>query len=259
MATSLTNKILRKEYNDLFDSCIIQESRMKEIEQLIEKFLELEPRYRSVADLLGMPWYIIAIIHRLECGSDFKLHLHNGDPLTAKTTHVPAGRPLKGNPPFTWEQSAKDALTLMQFSAWKDWTIAGTCYKIETYNGMGYRKHGIYSPYLWGSSNHYKQGKYVQDGVWSDVAVSKQIGAAILLRRLKEKKLIEFQEDKTRVESQINNVLYAPNTYNKSAEILQKFLNSVGATLLVDGKAGKMTSDAFHKFSGYYLKGDPRG
>jgi len=40
--------------------------------------------------------------------SSFKLHLHNGDPLTARTVNVPKGRPKTGQPPFAWGISAKD-------------------------------------------------------------------------------------------------------------------------------------------------------
>ncbi len=48
--------------------------------------------------------------------------------------------------------------------------LPGTLYKIEGYNGWGYRmKHPqVYSPYLWGFSNHYQKGKYIADGTWSD-------------------------------------------------------------------------------------------
>jgi hypothetical protein len=98
----------------------------------------------------------------------------------------------------------------------------------------------------------------VQDGLWSDLAVSKQMGAAVILRRMKEKGLITFAPDKILASQQFDPIAYAPDTYNESAEALQKFLNTVGATLQVDGKAGKTTSFAFYNFTGHYLKGDPR-
>jgi hypothetical protein len=50
----------------------------------------------------------------------------------------------------------------------------------------------VLSPYLWGFSSHYKSGKYIADGTWSDTAVSKQCGAALLLRRMVESGHIEF-------------------------------------------------------------------
>jgi lysozyme family protein len=63
-----------------------------------------------------VPWELIAALHEREAGGSFKGHLHNGDPLTGRTYHVPAGRPAKGSPPFTWEASAIDALTMAPHS-----------------------------------------------------------------------------------------------------------------------------------------------
>ena len=54
----------------------------------------------------------LGIIHSLEAEFNFNTHLHNGDPLSAQTVHVPRGRPPTGNPPFQWLDSAIDALTM---------------------------------------------------------------------------------------------------------------------------------------------------
>ena len=122
----------------------------------------------------------------MESSMNFKRHLHNGDPLSGRTIRVPAGRPLAGTPPFTWDESASDALILRKINQWKDWTIEGTLYQIEGYNGWGYRLHhpSVLSPYLWSFSNHYIKGKYIADGTWSDTAISNQCGAAVLLKYL---------------------------------------------------------------------------
>lgn len=69
-------------------------------------------RYESVGNPMGIPWHFIAAIHNLESSRSFLTHLHNGDPLTGRTFHRPPGRPASGNPPFTWEFSAADALRL---------------------------------------------------------------------------------------------------------------------------------------------------
>ena len=39
-----------------------------------------------------MPWYVIAVIHNMECGLDFTEHLHNGDPLARRTINDPPKR-----------------------------------------------------------------------------------------------------------------------------------------------------------------------
>jgi lysozyme family protein len=39
-----------------------------------------------------VPWYVIAVIHNMECGLDFTEHLHNGDPLACRTINDPPKR-----------------------------------------------------------------------------------------------------------------------------------------------------------------------
>lgn len=141
-----------------------------------------------------MPWILIACIHSLEASGRFNAHLHNGDPLIARTKQHPANRP-KAPPkagegkPYTWEESALDALVNVKgLHKIKDWSIARMLYVLEGYNGYGYRLHHpeVKSPYLWSFTNHYTRGKYIRDRVFSSKAVSQQIGAAILLWMLKD-------------------------------------------------------------------------
>ncbi|SHL17569.1 hypothetical protein SAMN05444266_102315 [Chitinophaga jiangningensis] len=139
-----------------------------------------------------IPWYFIACVHYLECSFSFKKHLHNGDPLTGYTVQVPAGRPKVGHPPpFTFEESAVDALKLMGFDKVTSWKLPFILRKLEAYNGFGYFKyHNMNSPYLWSYSNHYTKGKYVKDGKFDKDAVSAQLGSAVILKRMEERGLI---------------------------------------------------------------------
>ena len=93
---------------------------------------------------------------------------------------------MTGIPPFQWEESAIDALTLEGLAAVKLWSIERTAYQLEAYNGWGYRSRntGVNTPYLWSATNNYQKGKFVRDGVFDPNAVSGQIGAMALLRRL---------------------------------------------------------------------------
>ncbi len=136
----------------------------------------------------GVPWFVIGAIHSLESDGDFGTHLHNGDSLARRTTHAPRGRPVGGTPPFAWEESAQDAIGMRDLDAWCDWSIEGALYQLEQYNGWGYRLYhpDVLSPYLWAGSGHYARGKYTDDGRWSPKAVSRQIGAAVLLKALRD-------------------------------------------------------------------------
>lgn len=251
---------LRDEYQRLFDTCNIRPEKSAAVESIVGKLLNNKSRYGAAASPLGIPWFFVAAIHNMEASLNFGTHLHNGDPLTARTVHVPAGRPPEGNPPFTWEASAADSLAFQKLDSWNDWSLPGLLYKLEAYNGFGYRtKHPeVLSPYLWSFSNHYTSGKYVADGRWSDTAASNQCGAAVLLRRLAEKNEIAFPDVPVPLTDGEPVIKYSTKVV-PFADELQTFLNKIpGIYVKVDGVPGQRTSDAFKKVTGYYLKGDGR-
>jgi hypothetical protein len=194
----------------------------------------------------------------MECSCSFNKHLHNGDPLAGRTVRVPRGYPKKGNPPFSFFDSAVDALNVEGFTQWPDWSISGMLYCFERYNGFGYRKKNINSPYLWSGSNQYSKGKYVKDGVYDPQAVSSQIGTAVILRRLSELQIaIAGEIDTISVIKDFGRkVKFDAEHYQSDAEQLQRLLNAVGQQLRIDGFAGRHTSDAYHRVSGSYLEGD---
>ena len=186
---------LRSEYARLFHSAVIRPEYADTADWHREMMLKSKPRYRSVSDDTGVPWYFIAVCHALEASFNFRAHLHNGDfPLSSRTRQVPAGRPAKWLPPSDWESSARDALRLLGFTGQSDWSLERTLYRIEAYNGFGYRPQGIASPYLWSFSNHYTRGKYVADGKWSATAKSQQCGAAIMLKLLTDAGEIDWAD-----------------------------------------------------------------
>lgn len=178
-------KALASEYEQLFATSQVRPERVAAIDAIVDRSVPNKARYEAVAATVGTPWYVVAAIHNLEGGQRFTTHLHNGDPLTARTTHVPKGRPLTGTPPFTWEESAADALTLKGFDRVGTWAVPTMLYQLEKYNGFGYRRHHpeVLSPYLWSFTTAYTKGKYVADGSFSATAVSKQCGAVALIKR----------------------------------------------------------------------------
>jgi len=266
---ALTNK-LREEYQQLFDTCQIQPEKLGEVNWVVNRLTrdEARTRYEEVGTELDIPWHFIGIIHAMEASLRFDRHLHNGDALTGRTVRVPAGRPEAGDPPFTWQESAVDALVYHDFHQWSDWSIAGMLYKWESYNGFGYRLRntGVNTPYLWSFSNHYTKGKFVEDGKYDPDAVSKQCGAAIILRRLAEREVVELQlpDIIDRPELTVDEVpgipIHHSNEVVLHGQTLQRFLNQFpGVYLTEDGKPGNNTSAAFRKVFGRYLLGDPRG
>ena len=183
---------LSKEYVDLWRSCKIRPMRAAEVDAIVDRIVENKGRYTKAGKPHGVPWHVVGVIHMLEGSGNFGTHLHNGDPLAARTVHVPKGRPKNGAPPFTWEESASDALAFDGLGRWKDWSLPGTLFVLERFNGFGYRPKKIHSPYLWSFSNQYTKGKFIGDNVFSPTAVSQQCGAAVLLMRMVARKLTKI-------------------------------------------------------------------
>src|SRR3954471_11428149 len=116
---------LSHEYETLFKSAVIKKECYPEVDKYIDKIVANKATYEEVGGPMKIPWYVVGIIHCMEGGLDFKTHLHNGDPLTAKTVQEPAGRPVAGNPPYDWKVSATDALMYDGFDKKTDWSVAG--------------------------------------------------------------------------------------------------------------------------------------
>lgn len=264
MAITLT-PALRAEYQGLFDSLAVGAGKDDDVDAIVDKLVQNRARYQAVAEPLGAPWQFVAVIHELEASRRFDRHLHNGDRLTARTVRVPAGRPKAGNPPFTWEESATDALKLKDVHRWTDWSIPGTLFKLEQFNGFGYRKRNpvIHTPYLWSFCQHYTRGKFVADGEFSATAVSAQCGAAVLLFRLVQRGhpvVVAPPPPPPPWEARFDAVRFAPQQVVPLAKELQQWLNRHHRTgLEEDGRAGRNTSDAVKQVRGTLLAGDPRG
>lgn len=149
---------------------------------ILQRIVAGRPRYEAVSRATGVPWAVVAALHEMEAGGSFRCHLHNGDPLTARTVQVPKGRPVAGRPPFAWVDSAVDALRYdgLDTVNWRD--LEAALDALERYNGLGYRRRRVPSPYLWSGSQHYVKGKFVRDGKFDPEAVSRQVGAAVILK-----------------------------------------------------------------------------
>lgn len=162
-------------------------TRSTDINAAAAKIEANRKRYEAVSKATGVPWDVIGVIHYRESSNDFAGVLHNGEKIIGtgkKTTLVPKGR----GPFSSWEEAAIDALVNAppQAAKNKDWSIAGTLDILERYNGLGYRKKRLPSPYLWAGTDQYVKGKYVADGKYDPEHVDKQLGTAAILMRLRD-------------------------------------------------------------------------
>jgi len=185
---------VKDEYRTLFETCVVREKDRSTVNWYISQILKegSQKRWYAAAQGACCPWYFVSIIHAMEAAFNFRSHLHNGDSLSSRTWQVPKGRPKVWNPPSDWESSAIDALDYDGFVDVSDWSLERTLYRWELYNGVRSRANGINTPYLWSFSNHYSKGKFVADNVWDPNAVSKQCGAAVMLKVLAERDLVRI-------------------------------------------------------------------
>lgn len=185
MKASLTLPALRDEYFKRFGVCEPLSARVDEIDAMIARILAARTRYEDVARKLAQtPWYVIALLHMREADLDFGCHLHNGDSLKHRTVNVPANRPTTGTGPFTWAESAWDAIRYDGLDRMDYSDVAGIAFAFEKFNGWGYRSHSLPSPYLWGAGNLQRPGKFVADGKFSLTTTDRQLGTMTVLKRM---------------------------------------------------------------------------
>lgn len=123
--------------------------------------------YGSVKQKTGIPIIVVGTIHYLEANNSFSMSIRDGSKLVGKD----------------WVDDAVSVLA--PYSLVKgDWDVGVCLWMMERYNGFGYRRRGIETPYLWSGTDLYKKGKFVRDGVFDPNAVSKQVGGAVVMRML---------------------------------------------------------------------------
>lgn len=123
--------------------------------------------YGSVKQKTGIPVIVIGTIHYLEANNSFSMSIRDGSKLIGKD----------------WVDDAVSVLTPYSLVS-GNWDVGVSLWMMERYNGFGYRKRGINTPYLWSGTDLYKKGKFVRDGVFDPEAVSKQVGGAVVIRML---------------------------------------------------------------------------
>lgn len=180
------SKVFDPEYMTNWIEAKIDPERRWEVLAACRKILANKDKYLAVEKKTKVPWDIIACLHYRESSLDFKSVLHNGEKIIGtdkKTKFVP-----KGKGPFkTWEESAIDALLEKKYLFPKVWTIETELKFSEAFNGFGYRKKGLLSPYVWaGTNRHSERGKYVADGKFDPNALEKQLGVVALLLHLRK-------------------------------------------------------------------------
>jgi len=178
-----------EDYNGMYRNLRFSNPEMKTGAFEIADFIQdNKEHYKTIERRTGVPWYVVGTIHMRESSGDFSTYLHNGEQLGKTTKKVPKGIFFDN-----WEEASEDAIKRYYEDNQEEF---GTLEALERYNGLGYRNkrckgNQVNSPYLWSGSQHYKQGKYIRDGVFTCNAVDKQLGTATMIKAMQKKGYIQ--------------------------------------------------------------------
>lgn len=180
-------EIRKAGYRNLWNQAELRPEKRAVAIDVAEYLLGRRARYQAIEKETGVPWWWIAATHYREAGRDenWQAVLHNGQKIVGtrrKTTIVPKGR----GPFATFEAAAIDALNYMQLSHLDDWGIERASWASEKFNGTGYARRGINSPYLYSATSLQMPGKYISDGKFSASTWDTQLGVVAIWKAMAE-------------------------------------------------------------------------
>jgi lysozyme family protein len=138
-------------------------------------------RILNIAKQVDVPPELFAGIWYREASFDPSKVLQNGDPIGQVTTHVPKGLLF-----HSFEESAVAAFNDfaplkarldLHFSSTDKGAIATFA---EHYNGLGYRTHGLSSPYVFAGTTKYTGGLFTGDGQLDPKVKDQRVGVLVV-------------------------------------------------------------------------------
>lgn len=167
---------LRDEYLRNWNRAKINDSDKGKVARGLDIVRPHIEKYNEVASHIDCNIHALICSHYREAGCDFDRQILNGQAWDMKTTIVP-----KGEGPFeSFEVSCKRGFDIKPKMEHEN-NIIDILHFLERWNGWGYRRRGVWSPYLWSYTNLYVKGYYTSDGKFSMNAVNRQLGCASLL------------------------------------------------------------------------------
>lgn len=257
---------LAPEYTQLLQSMVV--AKQQAVASVADKLLSFvrQGRYAQVSAATGVPQVWMATSFEREASSNFALSPAQGDRWDRVSVHVPRGR----GPFPDWATAAKDAYAIdgLDKIGAGNWTMERACYEGEIFNGMGYRAHGVHSPYLWAGTNIYSVGKYVADGVWDPNHADTQLGIVpVMLRMIALDPSISISAEIVSIKG-APSIVPAPQPApvgvgggeQFDTKWVQHFLNQAGyGPLIEDGNYGRRTRNAVLAFQKDRLNLDDDG
>jgi lysozyme family protein len=177
---------LRSEYEHDLSIVKTLPSKEKEIDSIARRLMSGDAisQYFAIQKELGIPIAVQATICERESGADFSKSPAQGDRWDRVSKNVPRNK----GPYPSWHAAAVDAWhNIDRLDAnTAPWSLPYAMWKQEAFNGLGYRSHGIRSPYILGGTNLQQRGKYVSDGKFDSSVMDTQIGTVPVMLRMIE-------------------------------------------------------------------------
>jgi lysozyme family protein len=155
------------------------EKRKQDAIALAKRCLQHLPEAQQMERKHGIPALLLLAKHAREASCDFTKNALNGQPLSQRTTIVPVGY----GPFASWAESVDAAVSRGYYES-ADWSKPDEWARVaEKFNGLGYQKRGLVSPYVWAGDKRYDSqgGKFVADGVFDRNHFDQQLGVIPLV------------------------------------------------------------------------------
>ena len=183
----IKKNVANPNFNELASVMALDAENFKivELTKVCKKIIIGKPTYEQIEKATGVPWNFVGCLHFMEASLRFEACLHNGQPWNKKTTIVPIGR-------GPWNSFVDAAIDALKYDKLADkpegyWTLARMLAFSESYNGTGYRRKGILSPYVFAYTNLSGElGKYVKDHVYDPKAEHNRPSVGAILLMLKQ-------------------------------------------------------------------------
>ncbi len=153
-----------------------------QIDLAIKKILANRANFEKAVEGTFIPWWWVACVMYRENGVDMSRQLLNGQRWDRITTLVPKGL----GPWGSWIDSAKFALAKYRGEGMHHWDIATAIVEWEKWNGLGYKRRGLNSPYVYSGTSRQNPGLYVADGKFDPRKMDPRPGCLAIYIGLKE-------------------------------------------------------------------------
>jgi lysozyme family protein len=175
-------------YGNLWDKAKITSAPMAKT--TAQRIVNNKTWLKPVEDETDVPWWLVGAWLYRESNLDFNTYLGNGQSLHHTTTEVPRDR----GPWGSFLEGAVDAIKYEHtqrgggfYKIGRDvWVLEYCLWASEEWNGEGYQRYGVNSPYVWSWTDLYAGGKFDRDGHFNPGLFDPQGGIAAILMALFE-------------------------------------------------------------------------